>query len=297
MNLKQLLLGVQVLASGVFLASASPAVFTIDNSQTVIAVSGVIAGFPFSQQGSGSLTTSYSGNINADLSGSTVQFTGGSAISAQNNGTWQPGLGGASGSAPADNGAYALAYSFFPVYGALRNIVLDMTSPGLPVTAGNFDGNSLVFSFATSAAALDYESSAIGGGGSLALDGDSTNTIVGQATISTNAGVRTLSFPINTTFVFTLLSPDDSSVHLTGQIVATNSISGAVTVPIIHSLTITNQNIMVAAENATAQSQLLMSSNLTSWLPASVTIKTNGSGWIIFTTPMRGPRGLFRVQQ
>jgi hypothetical protein len=109
--------------------------------------------------------------------------------------------------------------------------------------------------------------------------------------------VRTLSFPINTTFVFTLLSTGDSSVHLTGQIVATNSISGTVAAPIIHSLTITNQNIMVAAENATAQSQLLMSSNLTSWLPASVTIKTNGSGWIIFTTPMRGPRGLFRVQQ
>ena len=296
MNLKQLLLGVQVLASGIFLASASPAVFTIDNSQTVIAVSGVIAGFPFSQQGSGSLTTSYSGNINADLSSSTVQFTGGSAISAQNNGTWQPGLGGASGSAPANYGAYAVAYGVIPVYGALRNIVLDMTSPALPVIGGNFDGNSLIFSLVTNTAALDYKSS-VTGGGSLALDGDSTNTIVGQATISTNAGVRTLSFPINTTFVFSLLSTGDSSVHLTGQIVATNSISGAVQAPIIHSLTIANQNIMVAAENATAQSQLLMSSNLTSWLPASVTIKTNGSGWIIFTTPMRGPRGLFRVQQ
>ncbi len=296
MNLKQFLFGVQVFASGFMLASAAPSVFTIDNSQSVITASGVVASFTFSQQGSGSLTTSYSGNINADLSGSAIQFTGGSAISAHNNGTWQPGLGGTSGSAPANYGAYALAYGAIPVYGALRNIVLDMTSSALPVTGGNFDGNSLIFSLVTNTASLDYKSS-VTGGGSLALDGDSTNSIVGQATISTNAGVRTLSFPINTTFVFSLLSTGDSSVRLTGQIVATNSIAGAVAAPIIHSLTISNQNVMVAAENATAQSQLLTSSNLISWLPASVTIKTNGSGWIIFTTPMHGPRGLFRVKQ
>ena len=73
---------------------AAPEVFTIDSSQSQITLSGKVAGFPFSAQGAGSLTTTYSGEINADISGSTIQFTGSSTIIAATNGVWQPGVGG-----------------------------------------------------------------------------------------------------------------------------------------------------------------------------------------------------------
>jgi hypothetical protein len=271
---------------------AAPVVFTIDQSQSQVSAAGKVAGSTFSAQAAGSLTTSYSGNINADVSGSTIQFTGGSAIAAQNSGDWKPAAGGGSGSASADYGAKATYESILAVYVALRNIVLDLNSPSLAVTGGNFDGSSLIFSFATNTAALDYNYSI--GSGSQALDGYSTNTLVSGATVSINGNVQTLTIPIDTTFIFSLLSANDSSVHLTGQIVATSS---GIAPPVIHSLTVTNQNVAVTAGNATTNSLLLVSTNLLNWSSTSANITTNDQGWIIFTTPMNGPQAFFRVEQ
>jgi hypothetical protein len=41
------------------------------------------------EQGPGSLTSSFSGKILADLTGTGIQFTGGSAIAAETNGVWE----------------------------------------------------------------------------------------------------------------------------------------------------------------------------------------------------------------
>ena len=168
-----------------------------------------------------------------------------------------------------------------------------MTSPVLPVTGTNFNGTSLVFSFASGSATFDYYSSVKAG--SLALTGYATNTIAVGSSVSTNGSKQTLVIPIDAQFVFKLLSANDTTIHLTGQIVATNAITAAV--PIIQSVGVTNQSVVVAAENATAKSQLLVSTNLANWSPASFTTTTNNSGWIIFTTPMNGSHAFFRVQQ
>lgn len=270
-----------------------PVVFTVDSSQSQIAAGGTVAGSSFSAQGAGALTTSYSGTINANLSNSSIQFTDGSTIVAANSGTWQPASGGTSGSAPANYGAKASIYGVITVYGALRNIALDVTSPAITITNGGFSSSGLVCSFINGGAILDYYSSIESG--SQTLDNVFTNTVATPATLSTNAGVRTLVIPIDTQFSLTLLSTDDSTVHLAGQIVATNSVAAAI--PVIHSLSVTNQSIMVAAENATAESQLLVSTNLIDWTPATATTTTNDSGWIIFEAPMDGPRAFYRVQQ
>ena len=262
-----------VLLSLILTGRAAPVAFTIDNSQSVITVSGLIANFAMTPQGSGALMTSYSGSINADPSGSTIQFTGGSSINAQTNGIWLPAIGGTAGSAPADYGAQASVYyqpfGFITVYGALRNVSFDVTSPVLPVTGGAFNGTNLVFSFASINAALDYYSSILHG--SLALTGYATNTVATGATETINGSTQTLVIPIDATFYFKLISANDTTVHVTGQ--------------------------LVAAQNAMALSQLQVSSNLTTWSAASVTITTNNSGWIIFTTPMNRPQAFFRVEQ
>lgn len=278
-------------------AQAATLVFNIDNSKSGITVSGLLAGFAMTQQGSGSLTTSYSGTILAALSGGNIQFTGGSSLTAHTNGVWQPAAGGAAGSAAADYGAQASInyppFGFFTIYGAMRNVTFDVTSPVLPLAGTNFNGTNLVFSFASGNAALDYYFTYKSG--SLALTGYATNTIATGATLATNSGQRTLTIPINTTFHFTLLSANDTTVNLIGQIVATNAVASAA--PIIQSLTFTNQSVVLAAANATGQSQLLVSTNLAGWLPASVTTTTNNLGWIIFTTPLHGAHAFYRVQQ
>jgi len=276
---------------------ATALVFTINSAESVVSASGLIVHFAMTPQGSGALTTSYSGNINASLSGSTIQFTGGSSIMAQTNGVWQPAVGGGLGSAPADYGPEASIdyppFGFYTVYGALRNVLFDVTSPAIPITGVSFNGTNLVFSFVTNTATFDYYFSLASG--SQNLNGYSTNTIASGATISTNAGVRTLIIQINTQYVFKLLSANDSSVTLTGQLVATNVI--ATPAPVIQSFTINGQNVVATTENTTAQSQLQISTDLTTWLPASGTVTTNGSGMIVFTSPTGGLHAFYRVLQ
>jgi hypothetical protein len=290
-----------LLGAGVFFhqAQGAPVVFTIDSSKSFIQASGLVANFAMTPQGAGALVTGYSGDINADLSGSAIQFTGGSDIIAHTNGMWFPAVGGGTAvAAPADYGpeASVIIPPFPPtkLYGALRNISFDVTSPVLPITGTNFNGTNLVFSFASANAALDYyASSSIHG--SLALNGHATNTIAVGSSLATNGNTRTLVIPIDAQFVFTLLSAKDTTVHVMGQIVATNSIAAAA--PVIQSINVTGQNVVMRAENASLQSQLLASTNLTSWLTASFTVATNVSGGVIFTTPMTGAHAFFRVQQ
>jgi hypothetical protein len=273
-------------------ALAGAVVFTIDSSQSQISLSGKIAGFPLTAQGAGSLMTTYSGNINADVAGSTIQFTGSSAIIAKTNGVWQPAVGGASGSALADYGAQANLSFFGTGYGAARNIVLDLTSPLLTLTGTNFDSTALVFSFATSSASsFNYNTSIKQG--TLSLTGNSTNSVANGASLTTNGNVLKLVIQINAQFAFTLLTAGDTPLDLTGQIVATNLMTAP---PNISSIVLNNQNVVLTVGNATAQSQVQISTNLTSWLPASTTV-SNYSGSMIFTTPLSGPQSFFRVQQ
>jgi hypothetical protein len=280
--------------------SAAPVVFTVNSAQSQVTIAGTVVGGALSAQGAGSLTTSYSGSINANLTGSTIQFTGGSSINAKTNGVWQPAVGGGSGSAAADYGAKATitVNVGIPISvtanAALRNVVFDLTSPVLVTTDGSFDGSSLVFAFFTNTASFDYNYSY--GSGSENLNGYSTNTLVSGATVSTNAGVRTLSIQINSQFVFKVLTANDSTIDLTGQLVATNAIATAA--PFLNSITINSQNVVVVTENTSAQSLLQVSTDLLTWSAAPATVTTNGSGMIVFTSPFSGGlHAFYRVQQ
>lgn len=281
-------------------ASAIPMVFGIDNSRSQIAISGTVAGSPFSAQGPGALTTSYNGAINADLTGSTIQFTGGSNIDAETNGVWQPAAGGGAGSAPADYGVTNSvnlgigAPDYFPGNAALRNMMLDLTSSVLALTNGGFAGNSLVFAFVTNTTSFDYSYGDFEEG-SADLTGDSTNMIADGAILSTNDGVRTMTLQINSQFQFMLITVNDSIINLTGKLVATNA--APLPPPVILSIAKNDQYAIVTTENATAESSLLSSTNLAAWSPTSATITTNGAGMIVFTTLIRSPQAFYRVQQ
>jgi hypothetical protein len=270
------------------------AIFTVDSSKSQLTISGQVSGYTFTAQGPGSLAAAYNGTIKATISGSTIQFTGSSAIAAINNGVWQPAPSGTPGSASADYGAQVQVFVlFFPVtsYGAARNIVVDLTSPLLTLTQTNFDSSKLIMSIVTnSSPVFDYYSSSASG--SVALSGSATNSIPTGSSISTNGDLVRLVIQINTT----LTDTNNDALTLTGQIVATNSLSAFVPPIITHLAVTNNQNLVLTVSNAYAQSQLLSSTNLTTWAPASATIKTNG-GSIIFTTPMSGSHLYFRIQK
>jgi hypothetical protein len=161
---------------------------------------------------------------------------------------------------------------------------------------GSFDGSSLVFSLITNTASIDYyysSATTTTNSGSENLNGLSTNSIAIGSTISTNAGVRQLVLQISAQFNYSLLihGINDTTINLTGQLVAN------IAPPIIQSIVNFTPNVVITTQNATAQSVLLVSTNLQNWSAASATISTNNSGMIVFTTPYVGANAFYRVQQ
>ena len=78
-------------------------VLTLDPARSSVTLSGNVGGSMMRQQGTGSLTTRYSGGVILDYApGVSVQFLPGGVVSAGNSGNWQPRAAGVAGSAPAN---------------------------------------------------------------------------------------------------------------------------------------------------------------------------------------------------
>jgi hypothetical protein len=288
--------------------SASPVVFTLVGSSSQLTASGTFLGGQLFEQSPGSLTTSFSGTINADLTATNIHFTGGSLITAQTNGIWEPAVGGFPGSGPADFGATNNAdlgpggTTAVPGNLAVRNLLLDVTNSPLAMTNGGFDGGSLVFTMATNNATIDYYyalPAATTNEGTGYLNGDSTNAIGTSAMLSTNGGVRQLVLHVNALFIESVVFPrsSDMQLYLTGQLVATNAAPIPPAQPIIQSIVKIPPNVAITTLNTTAQSVLMVSTNLNTWTSSSATISTNGMGLIVFTTPISVGSYFYRVQQ
>jgi hypothetical protein len=212
--------------------------FTIDPARSIISLSGNVVAdglsLAFGTQGTGSLTTSYTGSILVDLSLPNIQFPGGSTITADTNGIWQPGVGGRSGSDPADyggkiSGLVGLITGNF----AGRNMQFDVTSPAETLTNGGFNSGLLTVTFRTNstpAPTVDYNVTVTGDSGD---DTSGTSALIGAASnivatgfltnafnVTNVAQKLTLRIPVNITNVSTV-SGDVITVILTGTMVAT----------------------------------------------------------------------------
>jgi hypothetical protein len=261
--------------------------FTLDDTQSTVTLSGNVLGINLQEQGPGSLTASYFGTIKADLTGAQIQFPGGSTLAARTNGVWSPGPGGSS-SGPADYGAQASILGGV-VKGALRNIVLDLTSGALPMNNGVFDGSALRFGFLTNgSSSFDYLAGPLGSA-SIALSGISTNKIVNGASLTTVGDTQTLTIQVDTEFKFTALVANDSTVHLTGKLVATKTAQ-----PIITSIVVKNQTVTLQVQGAGSAPRLDSSTNLTQWTTRNPTI-TPQTGGAALSLPVDGPVEFYRA--
>ncbi|MGA2867712.1 MAG: hypothetical protein ABSF34_00935 [Verrucomicrobiota bacterium] len=282
---------------------SAPVAFAVDPAESQVTLSGNLEAFDgelsatISAQQSGSLTAYYAGYINVAVSNTTIEFTGSSSVEALTNSLpQQPAPGGSTGSAPADYGGMAQK-SFFgqsiTVDIALRNVVLDLTSGMLTLNNGGFNTAALQFSFSTNEiGTIDYLSPSLGENGSDNLVGDLADASSMTATLTTNSEVQILTIPVNMTFTPGSGALDGSTLNMVGQIVATNSLA----LPLINSIEITNQTVTLSVANVTAQSQVLVSTNLDNWQVQTATV-TNLSGLTIFVFPVYGNQEFFRVQR
>jgi hypothetical protein len=265
-------------------------VFTIDPTRSSLTLSGSILGGTVTQQGPGSLTTSYSGTILATQSAGMIQFPGQSLITAQTNGIWQPLAGGGAGSAPADYGGTA-TITLATADAAFRSILLDVTSPPIAVVSGQFNPGSLTFLFPSNAtSAIDYRySGTFSGSGTKAATGNATNNILSLATITTAGTTQTITFGVNAQFKFTLLSSGDTIVNIAGQIVATNSVAAAPVV--LQTPAVSNQVVTLNWESPAGQFyQVMSSSNLLTWQTnaSNVTSATTNYTWMVTNAASKG---------
>jgi hypothetical protein len=265
-------------------------VFTIDPNQSSLTITGSISGTSFVQQGPGSLTTKYDGTIQATQTAGTIQFTGLSLITAQTNGSWQPLTNGSLGSAPANYGA--MVSSSVTVYAAFRSLLLDVTSPPITVTSGQFNPSSLTFLLPTNATStLDCNAGYLGSGSKL-LAGNATNNVAALATLTTVGSQQTLTLGVNAKFTFTLLSANDTIVNVAGQLVATRSTTAPL---VIQTPTVTNQAVTLKWQSPAGQFyQVLSSSNLQTWQTNASNI-TSASTNYTWTGTNPAPKGFYRL--
>ena len=268
-------------------------VFTIDTNQSSVTISGSILWYTFMEQGSVSLTTSYEGTLQAALAAGTIQFTGQSLIQARTNGSWQPKADASTGSAPANYGAQANA-GIATVMAALRSIQFDATSPVIDVASGQFDARSLTFSFPTNAtSALAYNVTGfISMSGVKPLSGYATNKVTSQATLAASGNQQTLTIPVDATFLFTLVSQNDTTVNVKGQLVATRGTTAPLAV---QSIKVQAQTVTLQWQSAPGQQfQVQSSTNLNTWLTNAANV-TSVTGTYTWSNAATAVKQFFRI--
>lgn len=290
-----ILLGVCAWATFANTLQASPDVFTLDTNQSSITLSGTVTGFSISEQAVGSLTTKIGGTILLVQSGGFLQFPGGSQLILYTNGNWQPGAGGAAGvSAPGNFGGKA-SLVFLTAYAALRNGQLDLSSPALTLTGGNFNSSSLVFSFLTNAATVFDYNVPLASSGSVALTSLSTNNITTNSTLTTANGVETLTIPINTKFLMKLVTEGDSILNIQGQIVATRAASAPALS--IGQITVSGPTVTLNWTAATGQAfNVLSTSDFKKW-DSRATAITSTTGNYTWSGNTNGAAEYFRLSK
>ncbi|MEL7237739.1 MAG: hypothetical protein AAGK78_02665 [Planctomycetota bacterium] len=208
-------------------ASADVMNFTVDPSQSSLTVSGSLGNGIFSvtaaPQFAGSDVATLQGNLQADVTATSISFTGGSAIDADVLATpVAPGVGGVAGTGPGDLGfVFAGLLGAVNVDAAGRDLLFDVASgPAVLGTGGAF---SAAANLSVLDGDIDFNGVALGEAaqGSVPLDGEvAPNVTALDGTLVEIGGLFVLTLPVEVTFEY----EDDGftgSLLATGQIVAT----------------------------------------------------------------------------
>jgi hypothetical protein len=273
--------------------------FTIDQARSSLAISGTFAGIAIEPQEPGSLVTSYTGTIEADVTGSEIVLTGGSIIAALTNGNWEPAAGGIPGVAPANYGG-EVANFLVSGLAALREVRFDVTSGVLPVNGGEFNAQEVVFNFIPAATSvIDYTYSITfgsSGNGSQALVGTSMNITPTNGTLVAQGDETVLTIPVDIAGSLTVLNPNDVQYRFRGQLVG----RAAASLPVqIDSFRMTPGQLHFMITTTTDQSYTILgSTNPIDW-PEIIDqfTATNSLSERIVTLPSPLPRQYFRVRQ
>lgn len=275
--------------------------FTVDSTQSVLTVSASLTTplgtIQLQPQGPGSLTTTYEGTVKADVTAASIEFVGGSAVRGQNNGDWEPGLGGAAGTALANYGGQA-DNSLLSAKAAMREILVDLQSGPLTITAGTFPAEALVFGFPSNATSvLDYSYDSIAGSdsGSYNLTSYSTNSIGATGSLARMGNELVLTIPVHYSGHGTLIFSDDLAYTLDGQLVARAT---AAAPPLRIGLNISADQLVLAINTEIGSKYTILSATNLPDPPIVLESFTATENPTLITNRLSGaPQQYFRVRQ
>jgi hypothetical protein len=208
----------------------STVVFNEVQSQSILSLSGTIAGSPIQEQGPGSLATTYFGTFVTDIDevNGTISFTQtGNDFCAANTGNWGPLADGSSGTSPAIYGLQADLQGAF--LAAVRDFHMNADTGGTPIAMyQNADGSfgfPSVQTIAISAGTGTYSHPNLGSG-PVVLSGLSGPNQAGDGTLIDNGdGTLSVVVPISVSYSGTIAGLD-LELSMAGQITGTGAFTG-----------------------------------------------------------------------
>ena len=222
---------------------AAEVTFTVDPA-SFLDLQITVSGFPLGEQGPGSLSTTYFGTVTVDVdhveTPGEIEFVG-SALQAANSGDWLPEPGG--GPAPGNLGQAApanytgvfqatTALVVGDAYAAIRDIAVDVTTPGGPlaVTGGTSFASSQTFTLTVGWADFNYL------GGLADPDGDASrsslagnqamNGAAAGGTYARSGSTVTLTVPIDIDIPI-MFDFGSGTANISGTAVATGDVTTA----------------------------------------------------------------------
>jgi hypothetical protein len=203
--------------------------FQVDPAQSALTLTATTGGIVWQEQSTGSLSTSWDGWLVADLEGSTIQFVVGSRLNGRAVLDVQPGSPNPTVASAADFGGkwtFGSGLSTTHALGAVRNLHLDVASDPIPLNAGLFDPSLSRFTVpATDKPTLDFRANGLlVESGHRSLSGQASANAALNGTFGLFAEVQTLTLPVDLTLPVGSLPGGDTTLRLTGKIVARRGI-------------------------------------------------------------------------
>ncbi len=232
-------LAIAVAAATVASSTVSAALegYAIDPASSMLTVTAELGGNAATPQFLGSNMVNLSGGILVDQTATTIQFVGGSLVDVLPQAApVSPDVGGMPGSAIGDFGLnFTDLFGTIPAAG--RDFSFDLTSGVIPIVPvpgpfGGFDSfDASQIDFELLDGSVDYDAGLAFGSADLTGESASNNAVLGDLTDL--FGLDFITIPVDATLFFTVLTPNDASVTITGNIVATRIVPEPATASVV----------------------------------------------------------------
>ncbi len=228
--MRRLLVLLALAAGAAPLGAQVTATLTLAPGQNAITASAVINGIASAPQGAGASVTQWTGTITVQIDNpfnpTTLTLLSASIV-AQDSGTWQPGLNGAAGSAPANYGlVFAAGFPVGNVFAAVRGATASLSSAPLTLSGvgGSYSFLPAGTSFSPTGGDVDYRNAVLGSGRTNPGGGPAADSATTPGALNFAGSTASFQLPLDVSIPVTVGTAGSGTIRLVGTLNATGAI-------------------------------------------------------------------------